>query len=130
MIRGLTILLGFQLFGEVLARGLGLGVPGPVIGLAGLAAALMLAARQGVFGLGAVEATDVGKAAVTLLGVLGVLFVPAGVGIMQQYRLLLEHGLALLAVLVLSTVLTLVATVWTFVGVKRLVAGRSEPRDG
>jgi holin-like protein len=45
MIRGFFILLVFQLVGEVLARGLNLPAPGPVIGLALLVVALVVYRR-------------------------------------------------------------------------------------
>ena len=53
------------------------------------------------------------------------LFVPAGVGVVQYLGLLRDQGLALAAALVVSTVLTLVVTVGVFLLVKRLV-GTSE----
>ena len=42
MLGALTILLVFQLIGETISRGLGLPVPGPVIGFILLLAALLL----------------------------------------------------------------------------------------
>jgi len=83
MIPGLTVLLTCQLLGEVLARALRLPVPGPVIGMALLFAGLLLRDRlapqarrpddPGLPGLG--------RVADTLLSNLGLLFVPAGVGV-------------------------------------------------
>ena len=52
---------------------------------------------------------------------LGILFVPAGVGVIQNLGLLREYGAALAAALVVSTFLTLTVTVWVFVGVSRLM---------
>jgi len=46
--------------------------------------------------------------------------VPAGVGAIQELGLLSKYGAALAAALLVSTVLTLVVTVWVFVGVSRL----------
>jgi holin-like protein len=57
---------------------------------------------------------------------LPLLFVPAGVGVVQYLGLLRERGLALAAALVVSTVLTLVATVGIFLLVKRFVGTREE----
>jgi holin-like protein len=54
---------------------------------------------------GAVSEERVGHGADALLGVLGALFVPAGIGVIRQLDLLRAHGLALAAVLILSLVL-------------------------
>ena len=75
-----------------------------------------------------VASSDVGRTANGLLGSLSLLFVPAGVGVVQYIGLLSEHGLALAAALVVSTVVTLLATVGVFVGVKRLT-GASAPEE-
>ena len=56
-----------------------------------------------------------------LLGSLGLLFVPAGAGVVQQFGILGENGLALVALIALTTIITLLATVGTFIGVKRLM---------
>lgn len=118
MLRGLFVLLLCQLLGEIAARGLDLPAPGPVIGLALLAIGLALHARRGAI----VEGGDVDRAASALLGSLSLLFVPAGVGVVQYFDLLAAQGLALGVALVVSTALTLVATVFAFLAVKRLAA--------
>jgi putative effector of murein hydrolase LrgA (UPF0299 family) len=58
----------------------------------------------------------------TILRSLSLLFVPAAVGVMQQAGLIMANWLAISAALVLSTVATLVVTVYTFRAVSRLVA--------
>ena len=72
-----------------------------------------------------VDDTWLGKVSNGLLAVLGILFVPAGVGVIQNLGVLGQYGAALAATLLVSTVLTLVVTVWVFAGVSRLVE-----RDG
>ncbi len=118
MLRGLFVLLFCQLCGEVLARGLHLPAPGPVIGLGLFALGLGLWSRRG----GDVEASDAGKAANGLLGARPLFFVPAGVGVVQYFDLLAANGVALATALIASTVLTLLATVAVFVWVKQRVA--------
>lgn len=120
MLRGVFLLLFCQLVGEVLARTLSLPAPGPVIGLALLAAALAFWSRRNP--QADVDDTDTAKAANALLGVLSLLFVPAGVGVVQYFGLLARYGAALGAALIVSTVLTLLATVGVFVLVKRWAA--------
>ena len=122
MIRGIFALLLCQLAGEILARSLGLPAPGPVIGLALLTLWLWLWRRLKPFSDAELAASDVGKAAGGLLSSLSVLFVPAGVGVVQYLGLLRDQGVALAVALVVSTVLTLLATVGVFVAVKRWLA--------
>ena len=126
MIRGFFILLAFQLVGEVAARGLSLPAPGPVVGLALLVVALGLYRRWRPFDEAALAASDLGQAARGLLAVLPLLFVPAGVGVVQHLGLLREQGLALAAALVVSTVATLLATVGVFLLVKRFTGSTGE----
>ncbi|MGA0532925.1 CidA/LrgA family protein [Hansschlegelia sp. KR7-227] len=122
MLQGLFILLLFQLFGEAAARGLGLPVPGPVIGIVLLVVALTLRARWA----SPREREDpppVEAAADGLLRHLGLLFVPAGVGVAQSYHALDGVLLPVAAALVGSTVVTLIVTVAVFRLVARLGGG-------
>ncbi|MBM3588624.1 MAG: CidA/LrgA family protein [Alphaproteobacteria bacterium] len=73
MIAGLTTLLCCQLIGEILARCLTLPVPGPVIGMALLFIVLLL--RGGEAPRALTQSAD------GLLANLGLLCVPAGVGV-------------------------------------------------
>ena len=119
MLRALAVLLLCQLAGEAAAHGLGLPVPGPVVGLVLLAVGLGIAARLGSLSAEAIETSEIGRLASVLVGSLGILFVPAGVGVVQHLELLGEHGPALVVALIGSTVLTLIVTVWVFLTVAR-----------
>jgi putative effector of murein hydrolase LrgA (UPF0299 family) len=130
MIRALTLLLVCQLAGEILARALRLPVPGPVIGLALLAIGAIVHARVTGAGASAIESTELGVTASALLGSLGLLFVPAGVGIVQQLPLIGPYALAIFVALLVSTVLTLLVTVYVFIFVKRALAPRAPVDDG
>jgi holin-like protein len=125
MIRALAVLLTCQLAGEILTRLLGLAVPGPVIGLALLAVLAIVHARLVGAETSAIEKTDLGATASALLGSLGLLFVPAGVGIVQQLPLIGAYALAIFVALLVSTVLTLIVTVYVFIFVKRAIAPRA-----
>ena len=120
MLPGYFVLLACQLAGEVIVRSLGWAVPGPVIGIVLLLAVLALHGR--LKAPEAAEQGDVAKAADGLLANLGLVFIPAGVGISQHYQLIFDNGVALVVALVVSTVLTLVVAVGVFRGVSRLVA--------
>jgi putative effector of murein hydrolase LrgA (UPF0299 family) len=126
MIRGVFLLLLFQLVGEVLARGLGLPAPGPVVGLALLVAAMAMWRGWRPFDDETLAGSDLGRASDGLLRSLSLFFVPAGVGVVQYLGLLQAQGAALAAALIVSTVLTLLATVGVFLLVKRLIGLRSE----
>lgn len=104
MIAAIATLLVYQLVGETLSFGLGLPIPGPVIGMALLLATLAL--RPAL--LGRVKATGT-----TLLSHLSLLFVPAGVGVMVHFARLADEGVAIVAAVVGSTLLTIVATAAT-----------------
>jgi holin-like protein len=131
MIRALALLLTCQLAGEILTRALGLAVPGPVIGLALLAMVAIVHARIVGAETSAIEKTDLGVTASALLGSLGLLFVPAGVGIVQQLPLIGAYALPIFVALLVSTVLTLIVTVYVFIFVKRAITrGAPPPVDG
>jgi putative effector of murein hydrolase LrgA (UPF0299 family) len=121
MLRALAILLVCQLVGEVITRGLMLPLPGPVLGLVLLVALLFAVERRHLVGSETIDETPLGKLSNGLIAILGILFVPAGVGVIQEMGPLTQYGVALAAALLLSTVLTLVVTVWVFVLVSRLV---------
>ena len=74
-------------------------LPGPVIGMVLLALWLMVQRRQPV--------GDLDKTAHTLLSLLGLLFVPAGVGIFASFGLLRAAWLPLLLGLFGSTLMSL-----------------------
>ena len=125
MLRAFAILLVCQLAGEGITRALVLPLPGPVLGLVILVVLLFAVERRHLVSSATVDDTALGKVANGLLAVLGILFVPAGVGVIQNLALLREYGAALAAALVVSTLLTLSVTVWVFVGVSRLMDGKA-----
>lgn len=122
MLVGITILLVFQLIGEISAYFLGGFVPGPVIGMAMVAVVLTLTGGMTFLEPAHRQTIDTSRA---ILANLGILFVPAGVGIIQHLDLIRDRGFALLAIVLLSTVITLAVTVWVFILVKRLAGGYS-----
>lgn len=113
MIEGLLILLGFQTAGELLSWWLLPMIPGPVLGLVMLL--VFLRWRRGV--PPTVDAVGSG-----ILQHLGLLFVPASVGVVLFAPQLRTHGAALLVALVTSVLLT--------VGVTGLVLRWLSPADG
>jgi len=128
MIASLSLILLCQLAGEVIARGLGLPMPGPVLGLVLLLLLLLARDRSKVLARGPLRQDGVENASRGLLANLSLLFVPAGVGVVQKLDLVAAHGIAVAAVLVISVAVTLLVTVATFLIASRLMArGREEP---
>lgn len=91
-------ILFFQGLGELGSRFLLPLLPGPVIGLVLLLA--WFAARRRIAG-------PVDAVASMLVQNLGLLFVPAAVGVVMYWPQLVSHGVALLAALLASAVLTI-----------------------
>ena len=119
MIPALTTILVFQLIGETLARGLGLPIPGPVIGMGLLFALLVWRGKV---------SDELRDTSLNLLRHLSLLFIPAGTGIMLHFHRLSDEWLPVTISLILSTLLTLLFTA----GVLRLLArqNRSATQPG
>jgi holin-like protein len=114
MLGAFALLLVCQLIGESFSRGTGFPVPGPVIGLMLLLVALMLARRTGAVDLAEIDETPLGKLSASLLALLGLLFVPAGVGVVQKLNVLGNHAVAIITALVVSTIITMLVSVGVF----------------
>jgi putative effector of murein hydrolase LrgA (UPF0299 family) len=121
MIASLSLILLCQLAGEVFVRGMGLPMPGPVIGLMLLLGLLLARDRFPMLARGPLQNDGVEGVSRVMLANLSLLFVPAGVGVVQKLDLVAEHGIAFLAVLAVSVMVTLVVTVATFLFVSRLM---------
>jgi len=122
MVHAIAILLASQLAGETLSYGLNLPMPGPVIGLLLLFAALCMWQLLGKVTPATIADTPLGTTSGTLLQHLSILFVPAGVGAIDHLGLLRDYGLAIFIALLVSTALSLAITALVFVAVKRLAA--------
>lgn len=115
MIIALAALLLCQLAGEALARGLGLPIPGPVLGAALLLVLLFLRQHAKPVLPREIKDGSLDTTANVLLANLSLLFVPAGVGVIQNLQVLQSHGVALALALVISTILGLLVTAFVFV---------------
>ena len=101
MLTGLTWLLLFQCLGEALVRLTGLPVPGPVVGMLLLFVGLRVRGRI---------PDALNTAATGLLQHLSLLFVPAGVGVMLHFSRVADEWPAIVAAIVVSTVLAIAVT--------------------
>lgn len=108
MVNALTWLVVCQFAGEVTARALGLPLPGPVLGLLLLLAALVIRKRLGR----GEPPPELKSTAQGLLGYLGLLFVPAGVGVVTQLDVIGANLLPVAVAIAVSTLLGLIVTGW------------------
>ena len=98
MIAFFFLLCVLQLIGEAVVYITGLPIPGPVIGMALLLIGLII--KKGL-----PEQLD--KTATGLLGLLSLLFVPAGVGVTLHFNLITSEWLPITASLIFATLLTI-----------------------
>lgn len=111
MLKTFGLLLGCQLIGHVAVRGIGLPIPGPVLGLVILI--IVLRTKPSL-------AEDMRQTISVILTNLSLMFVPAGVGVIGNLEALSTDWFALIVILTLSTVLSMIATVCTFIGIRKL----------
>lgn len=100
-LNGITLLLVYQLVGEITVRLAGVPIPGPVLGMVMLFITLWLRGRT---------PESVEQASSALLAHLSLLFVPAGVGMMAHFDRIADEWLPITLALLLSTVITMIAT--------------------
>jgi len=112
MIYHLVVILGFQLVGEVITRTLGTPIPGPVIGMILFVGAMIAWPKL---------AEHVRGTAMGLLAHLTLLFVPAGVGIVGHVTRLGNELGPILLIIGVSTALSLIVAVYTFLLVAKWV---------
>lgn len=103
MLQGLVLLFCFQLVGEGVSQLLQLPIPGNVIGMG-----LMLAALA----TGLVREESLVEAAELLLRYMALFFVPAGVGVMLYFDLIQREWLPIIVGTVVSTFVVMAVTGW------------------
>src|ERR1700761_3594473 len=114
MLLSLGLILLCQLVGEAIAHGTGVPVPGPVIGMI-LCVSLLLARDQFATRVpaelrdGTFEQTGRG-----ILSHLSLLFIPAGVGVIQRLDVLAGNALPIAVAVVVSTALSIAVTALVF----------------
>lgn len=114
MLGYVTVLLLFQLAGEVAARLTGLPLPGPVVGMVLLFVCLVVRGRlpEGLDGT-----------ARGLLSHLSLLFVPAGAGVLLYLPLVAQEWLPISAALIGGTLITIAVTALVMRALSRNVEG-------
>lgn len=124
MIPAFLVLLACELAGDLLHQMFALPVPGPVIGMSILAAALVFRREEPT--AKSVITDSLERTAESLIRHMGLLFVPAGVGLIAEIAVLRSEWLPIAAGLIGSTLLSLAVTGlvmhWS---IRRRTAGRS-----
>lgn len=115
----ITVLLVYQLVGEVISQSLELPLPGPVVGMALLFATLLVRGKL---------ADGLRDTAEGLLRHLSLLFVPAGVGVILHLHLIQSEWKAISAALIVSTIATIAVTALVMVGLARLTNDQSNDK--
>lgn len=112
MLPAFAALLICQLAGEAAVRATGLPLPGPVVGMALLFVLMIVRAPL---------PQELAPTADGILRHLSLLFVPAGVGVVQQLDRLGHDGLRLVLVIVVTTVISLAVTALVFAAAAHLL---------
>ena len=102
---GITVLLIFQLLGEVSVRLLNLSIPGPVAGLFYLLVLLLVLSK-----LKKRTSDSIEQSSLILLNHLSLLFIPAGVGVMVHFQRIEEEWLPIVVALILGVLITMATT--------------------
>ena len=97
MLNSLIWLLGYQLVGELISRGLSLPVPGSVLGM--LLLFLTFCVTKSI-------PSHLKQTVPALLQHLSLLFIPAGVGVLLWRKLLVAYAWQLMIIVLVATVLT------------------------
>ncbi len=100
-LNGITILLLYQLAGEISTLLLRLPIPGPVLGMMFLFLTLIGQRRI---------PKSLELVSENLLSHLSLLFIPAGVGVMLHFDLIVQESTAISLTLFLSTIITMAVT--------------------
>ena len=104
MVHAFAVLIVFQLVGEVLVQALALPVPGPLVGMVLLFAALVLRGEL---------PAQVANCAQGLLSHLMLLFLPAVTGVMMYFEHIGREWVAFLAACLLGAAITMAVTAFT-----------------
>ena len=115
-LNGITILLLYQLAGEVSALMLPIPIPGPVLGMVLLFLTLLIRGRP---------TPSLDKASNALLSHLSLLFVPAGVGLIVHLERIVQEWVGISLALVLSTGISMATTAAVMQMATRQFSGRT-----
>lgn len=122
IINTITILLVYQLIGEIIVRYFSWSIPGPVFGMLLLFLSLL-------FWGGGKAYDELEDKVSAFLMHLSLLFVPAGVGVMSYTRLIGHEWKTIVTTLVCSALLTLIGSAVIMKSVSHLVGAQIAQQD-
>jgi putative effector of murein hydrolase LrgA (UPF0299 family) len=120
MVISLALILLCQLLGEIFAHMTGLPLPAPVLGMLLLFAFLLVRERVS-FMPADLASGKLDQTCETLLQHMALMFVPAGVGVVQRLDVLARYGLGITVIIVFTTAFAIAVTALTFSLVDRLM---------
>lgn len=128
MVVGLAMVLLCQLIGEIFAYVTHLPVPAPVVGLVLLFGFFLVRDRWEWLPF-SLRSEEIDKTCETLVQQMALLFVPAGVGIVQRLGILQANVLGVLAIIVVTTAISITVTAFTFRFVSRWFPAPTESQE-
>lgn len=128
MVVGLAVVLLCQLVGEIFAYLTHLPVPAPVVGLV-LLFGFFLVRDHWQWLPFSLRSEEIDKTCETLVQQMALLFVPAGVGIVQRLGILEANVLGVLAIIVVTTAFSITVTAFTFRLVSRWFPAPAEGQE-
>jgi len=120
LIAGFFIILAFLVLGKAIQSITHLPIPGSVIGLLLLFSALSLRL---------ISLSIVQPASDALLKYLALFFVPAGVGLINYFDILMTHGITIIVSSLVSTIIVLLTVGLTYQKINNKNANIQEPSD-
>lgn len=117
MVVGLAVVLVCQLIGEIFAYVTHLPIPAPVVGLVLLFCFFIMRDRWEWLPF-SLRSEEIDTTCEKLVQQMALMFVPAGVGIVQRLGILEANMLGVFAIIVVTTAVSITVTAFTF----RLVA--------
>lgn len=128
MVVGLAVVLLCQLIGEIFAYVTHLPVPAAVVGLVLLFGFFLVRDRWEWLPF-SLRSEEIDKTCETLVQQMALLFVPAGVGIVQRLGILQANVLGVLAIIVVTTAISITVTAFTFRFVSRWFPAPTESQE-
>lgn len=128
MIVGLAVVLLCQLLGEIFAYLTHLPIPAPVVGLVLLLGFFLVRERWQWLPF-SLRSEEIDKTCETLVQQMALLFVPAGVGIVQRLGILQANIVGVLAIMLVTTAFSITVTAFTFRFVSRWFPAPTESQE-
>lgn len=123
---GLAVLVGFNVAGDLISYLSPVKAPGAVIGMVLLTLVLALRRHgQTTIEEEAAHPSKLDRVADAVIANMGLMFIPAGVGVVAQLALVGANLAALVVAVIVSTIASLMVTGWVFATLEKARQARS-----